>query len=197
MKLRKNLKAICLIGLGLFIQNASAMEAEEPVRQVSIAGVGVIDYQRLFTVQSNEGETMDQFAYRIAPRIKAYSEETGFEACGVIAQKDDKFSVIVGTNFGYVVCVNSRSLVVEGFQHAGATIHSHGKQGRFNPSKTDQLFMGQHFTGRHQNLTVVHGQAQNDFSDEDRKSGAGYLAGTNGRLFYQNKGKTREIQPSL
>ena len=164
-----------------------------PVTKVSIAGVGLVDYQRLFTVESEPGESMDAFAVRIGPRIKAYSEQSGFEACGVIAQKDDKYSVVVGTNFGYVVCVNSGNLVVEGFKHAGATIHSHGKDGKFRPSKTDLAFMGQHFSGRNPNLTVVHGQKANEFSQEDHKSGAGYLAGSDGKLFHQANGRTRQV----
>lgn len=39
-----------------------------------------------------------------------------------------------------------------------------------------------------------HGQALNAFSDADRRSGAGYLAGEDGRVFFQGNGTAREVK---
>lgn len=165
------------------------------ISKIDIRGVGRLDYQPLFTEMSTEGETLDAFVVRIAPRLRAYSDETGFEACGVLATDGEKFSIVVGTNFGYMVCVNSSTFVVDGFRHAGATLHTHGRQGRFTPSRADRLLMAESFAGQRASLAVVHGQALNAFSDADIRSGAGYLAGSDGRVFYQSKGTYREVTP--
>ncbi|WP_313251615.1 hypothetical protein [Stenotrophomonas sp.] len=168
--------------------------AADDVQRVRIPGMGVVDYQRLFEVVSEPGESLDAFVLRIGPRLRAYSDAMGFEACGVLATDGERFSVVVGTNFGYMACVSSSQFVLEGFRHAGATIHSHGKQGRFHPTKTDLLLMGETFAGGRPSLAVVHGQALNAFSDADRRSGAGYLAGEDGRVFFQGNGTTREVE---
>ncbi|HHC8922789.1 TPA: hypothetical protein ACN3MR_004284 [Stenotrophomonas maltophilia] len=164
------------------------------VQQVQAKGIGRLAYQRLFEAVSLPGESLDTFAKRVGPRLRAYSDATGFEACGVLATDGERFSVVVGTNFGYMACVSSSQFVLEGFRHAGATIHSHGKQGRFHPTKTDLLLMGETFAGGRPSLAVVHGQALNAFSDADRRSGAGYLAGEDGRVFFQGNGTTREVE---
>lgn len=164
------------------------------VQKIRVQGIGEVPYQRLFEVVSDAGESMDAFALRVGPRLRAYSDQTGYEACGVIATDGERFSVVVGTNHAYLVCINLGSLVLDGARHAGATIHSHGKQGRFNPSRTDMLLMARNFAGQsRQGLIVVHGQAANAFSDEDKKSGPGYLAGTDGRVFFQGAGTWREV----
>lgn len=164
-----------------------------PVEYVRIPGLGRVAYQFLFEELSEPGESLDSFASRIGPRLRAYSDAMGFEACGVLATDGERFSVVVGTNFGYMACVSSSQFVREGFRHAGATIHSHGKQGRFTPSRADRLLMAESFAGQRASLAVVHGQALNAFSDADIRSGAGYLAGSDGRVFYQSKGTYREV----
>lgn len=162
--------------------------------EFNIPGVGKVKYMRLFSEVSNAGESMDSFALRVAPMLRQYSDENGYEACGVIATNGETYSIVVGTNFGYMVCVNSSRFVLNGYQHAGATLHSHGRQGRFRPSKTDLMLMEATFAGQRANLAMVHGQALNTFSSEDIKSGPGYLAGEDGKLFYQGNGTSREIK---
>ncbi|HDS1522628.1 TPA: hypothetical protein QEL67_000567 [Stenotrophomonas maltophilia] len=54
--------------------------------------------------------------------------------------------------------------------------------------------MGETFAGGRPSLAVVHGQALNVFSDADRRSGAGYLAGEDGRVFFQGNGTAREVK---
>ena len=181
--------------LALLAFPSLADDTAGPVERVQIRGVGSVEYQRLFEAVSEPGEAMDAFVLRIAPRLRAYSDETGFEACGVLATDGEKFSIVVGTNFGYMVCVNSSTFVVDGFRHAGATLHTHGRQGRFTPSRADRLLMAESFAGQRASLAVVHGQALNAFSDADIRSGAGYLAGSDGRVFYQSKGTYREVTP--
>lgn len=180
---------------GLTKEQRKLDREEAPVEYVRIPGIGRVAYQFLFEEISEPGESLDSFARRIGPRLRAYSDATGFEACGVIGTNGAHYSVIVGTNFGYMVCVNSAAFVLDGYSHAGATIHSHGKQGRFRPTKTDLLLMGETFAGGRPSLAVVHGQALNTFSDADRRSGAGYLAGENGRLFFQGNGAMKEVTP--
>lgn len=169
-------------------------KSSDNVEEFSIPGVGKVKYMQLFSEVSEAGESMDSFALRVAPMLRQYSDENGYEACGVIASNGQNFSIIVGTNFANMVCVNSSRFVLEGYQHAGATLHSHGRQGRFRPTKTDLMLMESTFAGQRANLAMVHGQALNAFSNEDIKSGPGYLAGENGKLFYQGNGTSREVK---
>ena len=183
---------------GTTSDQSAELKQETPVEvtYIDVRGVGRFPYEKLFEVMSEPDESLEAFAFRIGPRLRAYSDEAGFEACGVIATDGSRFSVVVGTNRGYMVCLNSSQLVMNGFRHAGATIHSHGKQGRFRPSKADMLLMGDTFAGQRASLATVHGQALDTFSDADMRSGAGYLAGTDGRMFFQGNGIFREVSMS-
>lgn len=128
--------------MSLFLMFALSFSAfAQEVENFNIPYVGVVKYQKLFEEQSTVGESMDSFVLRVAPKLRAYSDENGYEACGVIATNGETFSIIVGTNFANMVCVNSSRFVMEGHRHAGATLHSHGKQGRFRPTKTDLMLM--------------------------------------------------------
>lgn len=182
-----------IMGLFLMLVFSFSASAQE-IESFNIPHVGVVKYQKLFEEQSVAGESMDSFVLRIAPKLRAYSDENGYEACGVIATNDENFSIIVGTNFANMVCVNSSRFVMDGYRHAGATLHSHGRQGRFRPTKTDLMLMESAFAGQRANLVTVHGQALNAFSNEDVQSGPGYLAGENGRVFYQGNGTNREVK---
>ena len=98
---------------------------------------------------------MDEFAAQVGPLLRAWSDSTGFEACGVIATNGKQHGIRV---------VSAIDIKLMGDTYAGG---SYGKQTR------------RHF----QNMS---GQDLDEFSQADFLGGAGYLAGTNGSLLFQD-----------
>ena len=191
----KRFLATLAVALSLLASPVFAHEgAENPVEQVAVKGLGVMTYQRLFEAVSEPGETLDAFVLRVSPRLRAFSDETGFEACGVLSSDGERFGVVVGTSHAHIACINFSVYRPAGMTSAKKTLHSHGGQGKFKPNKADMALQGQHMTGRYARINTVHGQALDAFSDDDHRSGAGYLAGSNGRVFFQESGSTREVK---
>ncbi|HEL3200029.1 TPA: hypothetical protein ACKP7X_002508 [Stenotrophomonas maltophilia] len=145
--------------------------------RVNVPGIGLVPYQQLFEAVSEPGESLDAFALRLGPRLRAYSDETGFEACGVLASDGDRFGVVIGTNHSHVACVNFASKVPAGFQPTEETIHSHGGEKTFAASATDVLLLSKDaFGSRSRTSLRVTGQKLGEFSKTDYQGGAGYLA---------------------
>lgn len=153
--------------------------AADDVQRVRIPGIGVVDYQRLFEVVSEPGESLDAFALRIGPRLRAYSDATGYEACGVLATDGEHFGVVIGTNRAHIACANFEAFLPEGMAPTGQTIHSHGNDRASRANKNDKALMGQHLAtqgGAGKAIVTVAGQALDAFSGTDFHSGPGYLA---------------------
>lgn len=183
------MKIMFLIGMLM----AGAVQAHEGVRQINIDNIGKVPYEFLFEETSVNGETMDQFMARIAPRLVAYSEETGFEACGVIATKGDAFGIRIGSNHSHVACANFRAMIPDGMEATPYTIHSHGK-GAAKMNVADMRFRGIPETARSQRMFgTLYGQDRDKFSDQDLKGAAGYLATPNGLIHHNAKGVIRVI----
>ena len=164
-----------------------------PVERVRVSGIGQFAYQRLFEAVSEPGESMDSFARRVGPALRAYSDATGFEACGVLATDGERFGVIVGSNHSHIACANFHGKVPAGMRDTGETIHSHGKTERFNANRNDTVLAGQHFHGK-PGVRTVAGQQLDAFSDTDYESGAGYLATPSGVLHQRGKGTSRTLR---
>ena len=69
--------------------------ATNPIEQIDVRGLGRLEYQHLFTEASVEGETLDAFVLRISPRLRAFSDATGFEACVGVARRGDRHGVVM------------------------------------------------------------------------------------------------------
>ena len=135
---------------------------------------------------------MDEFAAQVGPLLRAWSDSTGFEACGVIATNGKQHGIRVGSVHSHIGCLNSPELVPDGMTSTDITIHSHGTDQKFQVSAIDIKLMGDTYAGgsygkqtrRHfQNMS---GQDLDEFSQADFLGGAGYLAGTNGSLLFQD-----------
>ncbi|WP_225766768.1 hypothetical protein [Stenotrophomonas sp. Marseille-Q4652] len=163
-----------------------------PVEKVKIPGVGPVDYQHVLTETSQPGETMDAFAARLSPRLRAFSDETGFEACGVIATDGERFGAVIGSNRSHIACANFSSKVPEGMRPTLQTIHSHGKERGFNANRNDLALNGQVFAG-HRGLRGVAGQNLREFSEMDYDGGAGYLATPEGTKHQAGHGTVRTV----
>ena len=165
-----------------------------PVEYVRIPGIGRVAYQFLFEEISEQGESLDAFALRIGPRLRAYSDETGYEACGVLATDGELFGVVIGSNRAHIACANFNALRPMGMKPTGQTIHSHGVDGRFHANRNDVALQGQFFAGQ-MGIKSVAGQKLNAFSNMDYEGGPGYLATPTGVIHQQGEGTVRQVLP--
>lgn len=165
----------------------------EQVQRINVAGLGRIEYLRLFEATSEPGETLDAFAVRLGPRLRAYSDATGFEACGVLATDGERFGVVVGSNQSHIACANFDRFTPVGMKPTGQTIHSHGVEGRFNANRMDVALQGQHFHGK-PGVRGVAGQTLDAFSTMDYDGGPGYLATPTGVIHQKGKGTSRTVR---
>ena len=172
------------------------------ITRVNSPGYGVIPYKALFELHSVEGETMDEFALRISPRLREFSDATRFEACGAIGKSaDGRFGVIIATNESHIGCVSSQDILPEGMTAANQTIHSHGKNESVVMNKTDQALFGKDLdqhgfgykTGRGLQKKRISGQGIHEFSRADLTGDDGYLAVGEGKVLHHTAGQVRSI----
>ena len=171
------------------------------VQRLNVPGIGRLDYQRLFEAVSEPGESLDAFALRIGPRLRAYSDATGFEACGVLATDGQRFGAVVGSNRAHIACANFDAFVPTGMKPTGQTLHSHGNDRPSRANKNDLALMGQQLAaqgGVGKALVTVAGQALDAFSVADFRGGPGYLATPAGLLHQQGSlGSVRDVSTAL
>jgi len=194
---RKFLAVVAFLACGPAFANGGSIPPSgiEPgeVQRLQVPGIGRLDYQRLFEAVSEPGETLDAFVLRISPRLRAYSDATGFEACGVLATDGERFGVVVGSNQSHIACANFDRFTPAGMKPTGETIHSHGVEGRFNANRMDVALQGQHFHGK-PGVRSVAGQTLDAFSAMDYDGGPGYLATPTGVIHQAGKGTSRTVR---
>lgn len=179
---------LVLASLSTPILAMDLMVPDSAVQRLEVAGIGRVDYQRLFTETSQEGETLDAFVVRIAPRLRAYSDATGFEACGVLATDGQRFGVVVGSIRAHAVCVNSRLFLPEGMTPVGQTLHSHPRGSSYRVNEQDRLFLGMLTP-----LRSTQERGRPGFSPEDFSSGSGYVVERNRVLHQEGPDNIREL----
>lgn len=174
---------------------ALAAGLAQAAEHVQIDGIGRVPYETLFEAVSEPGESRDDFAASVAPRLVAYSSETGFEACAVLgAHPDGRWGVLVGTNHAHVACANLPNKVPAGFRPLAMTIHSHGN-GAASLNRTDMRFLGLSTDARTKRMSgQIYGQSRDHFSERDLGGLPGYLATPQGVLFHDGKGNIRRVK---
>ena len=185
-------RSLMLIALTALATTAVAQEAKP--QTLSIQGIGQVQYLPLFEAVAEDGETADSFVARIAPRLVAFSGETGFEACGVLGQDaNGRVSVVVGTNRSHVACANIPSKVLEGYRPLALTLHSHGN-GAASLNRNDLRFLGIEQDARSKSRnSQIYGQNRSRFSEQDMAGSAGYLATPEGVLHHDSRGTVRTV----
>lgn len=170
-----------------------------PVEHVRVEKLGTLPYQYLFDANSNPEESLDSFVLRIAPELRAYSERTGFEACGAIAKTTEgTYSIIVGTNHSHIGCAVLHDKIAPDAIFTRQAIHSHGTDKPVRPTKADLVFFGPMLSkygigpNTRRPLTKIGGQGANDFSETDLKGLDGYLAGET-RVLHHVGGVVRQL----
>ena len=181
--MNKWIMAVMLVIGANFISIANARSETNNIILINIPHFGKVPYQRLFEMISNQGESEDSFAMAVASRLRAFTNATEFEACGVIAHDSvGHFGVVIGTNEGHAACANFSDKIPNGMIASDDTIHSHLTALTYRANRTDRIFLG---------LLVTKGEIISPdkadlFSDEDFQE-PGYLVGGD-RLWHQ-KGK--------
>lgn len=162
------------------------------IERIHVPSLGAtIPYERLFEAKSEPGETMDAFALRIGPRLRAFSDASHFEACGMIATDGQRFGAVIGSNHSHIACANFPALVPAGMTSTGKTIHSHGVDKAVSFNKTDLILSG---ASDKSSFKMVHGQNTSKFSEADLDGWPGYLATPTGAIFHDGW-KVRVVVP--
>lgn len=184
-----------LVGLLLSVAGSIPAFAKEPeVFKVQAWVVG--------TFTSTPGESHDAFVLRVGQALKAWTDETGTEACGPIAQaKDGSYFVQLTTEKAQTVCLRS-TVMPEGMTYTGDNIHSHPHKAAETVRLTARDKAALRALGEVKTvddmerlgITRVHIEAD-DFSPDDYAGGPGYLV-VNGTLRYQHgKGTSHAVAP--
>lgn len=165
---------VLFLGLGSIPVSANNSPVGDAVK------VSALPYEHIADLRSNAGESEHAFLLRIAPQLRAYSDATGFEACGVIgADGKGGFGVVLGSSHSHIGCANDPARVLAGMTSTAETIHSHGKQGlRIRSNAADVIMMGSPIDPPH----FIGGFDLSHFSDADFAH-PGYLATPAGLLY--------------
>jgi hypothetical protein len=125
-------------GLGSIPANANNSPASDRV------DTAALPYEHIADLRSGPGESLHAFLRRIAPQLRAYSDKTGFEACGIIGTDGHGgFGVVLGSSHSHIGCANDPAREIDGMTSTGETIHSHGRQGlRIRANAADVIMMG-------------------------------------------------------
>lgn len=146
---------------------------------------------------SEPGEDKLAFVARVAKELQAWTNETGWEACGPLAKMPDgSFVVQLTTNKAQTLCLRSTSAPA-GATLIGESLHSHPTAPNGIVKFTDmdraahKALHDWKFADRSVKSVIVE---QDHFSPDDFNEGPGYLA-VNGRLLYQH-GPGTEVEIS-
>lgn len=132
------------------------------------------------TFTSAPGESQDAFLHRVGAQMRAWSDGTGFEACGAIAQRAEQLGVVVTTSRSHMACAVNHSAVPAGFTSTGETIHTHGTDRRFKSNAADAKLV----PGIREGIWIS-GQHLDSFSVQDYLA-PGYLAAPGGVIIHQH-----------
>lgn len=165
--------------IGLLIWGAGSVPAlADPPVVSNAVDVAALPYEAITSVMGEPRETMDDFALRVAPQLRAYSDAKHFEACGMIASDaSGRFGVVLGSSHGHWGCAVDARRVPDGMIPTGITIHSHVADSQ-QVSRVDRIFM----PDLPKRVTSMRGGDLEAFSDTDYAAGPGYLATPNGAL---------------
>lgn len=149
---------------------------------------------RVTTLVSAPGADKIAFLIDAGKTLRAFSDKTGYEACAEIATDGDRFGLIVTTSHSHIGCAVNRGLVPDGMHPTGESIHSHGINTAFHPSRIDRMFLGIPLTAR-ADAAIVGGQDPNHFSATDFAGAHGYLATPTGLKYQRGSGTETAVSP--
>lgn len=179
-------RVVASIVLFAFIFSLSAQERSS-IEQTEVA-----------TVISDDSEDLENWLLaKVAPVLAAYTEKSGHEVCGFIAQNSDgsRYGVKLMTSNGAITCINNSEYSPEGMTSSKATIHSHPQRSMIIPSSADEA----HYAENPMSIghVIKRGRpekiAYKKFSAGDYRNGAGYLVSDGSLTFQSGKGTERIV----
>lgn len=154
--------------------------------RIEVPGFGEIEYQRLFEEISQPGEDLDAFILRLGPRMRAFTDRAGFEACGLLATDGQRFGVVVGSTLAHAACGSFLEAVPEGMTPTGETVHSHRAGGVYRANESDHILTGVRVGAR------FSAGSPDEFSREDYHT-PGYLVGARGVWHQAGRRSVRQV----
>lgn len=159
---------------------------------VAFAGPESLPAAQLGEMTSRQGESLPAFLARVGERLRAFSDRTGFEGCGALATDGTRYGVELGSNGSHIGCVIDTRRVPAGMHAMGESIHSHGQDKRFclNAADVELIDPGAMMPAK---PVCFMGQHLAEFSEQDYRSGPGYLATPSGILHQHGAGTVQRI----
>lgn len=142
-----------------------------------------LHFDTLETLTSTPGQSFDAFLLEVGRTLRAYSDKSGFEACGMLAETSDKagFGVVITTTGSHIGCIIHPDILPDGMASMGVTIHSHGRDRMVAMNRQDKRLAG--IAPEDELRYQVMGQDLYHFSPTDYQGGPGYLATPDGVIF--------------
>ena len=173
---------LALVFAALFALSAP-LKAEVP--EVHFDGFMGLPYNQVSVEVSREGESLDEFVVRIAPVLDAFTAQTEWEACGVLAQDaQGRYATVIGSVQASLSCATSADNVPEGFASIGQTVHSHPNTPDVRPTGSDQALQEMFGIRAVPYKRVEKNPGSRGFSPVDFQAGPGYLV-VGGRIMHQ------------
>lgn len=175
------------------------------VGSIALAGVEPETFKvqawEVGTFTSAPGESHDAFVLRVAEALKTWTDDTGTEACGPIAQeKDGTYYVQLTTEKAQTVCLRS-TVMPDGMTYTGDSIHSHPfKPGRSQVRLTSHDLAVLEALGqvalvdqmRRLGIRTAHAEPST-FSADDYAAGAGFLVVGSSLLYQHGEGTAHQV----
>lgn len=149
----------------------------------------------LFQQLGKPGQTVDEVMLDVAPRLRAYADQTGFESCGEIGQDEQgRYGVVITTSQSKTVCAIDENLLPVGMVSTGQSIHSHGRDEPGTLSRREMMLRGEATDARSMRSAKITGQRIDRFSPADLDAEPGYLAIPNGLIHHDGRRRVRVVR---
>lgn len=185
-------RVLCtVLTFGLLGGNALAQNVTVGSQMPEDGSASQLPYEALGTFISQPGEDMTQFLIRVSPELRAFSNKTGYEACGVVAvdASGKQFGIVLGSTMSHLGCAAYASKVPAGMTASGKTLHDHAG-GSFRMSRADKILTGMDSVDH---PVWINGEDIYHFSSTDFQGGPGYLATPDGLVYQDGPGTARMV----
>jgi hypothetical protein len=157
---------------------------------VNESKVHLLKRHKVASYKSNAKEGKIPFLKRVGREIRAYADKTKFEACGdICVDASGTYMVDVVTIRSHVGCGTS-GVCASGFSNTDETIHGHGTDSSFRVNQVDAIV-----NTYLREKSRVTGQDLNKFSEQDFRSGPGFLATDSGLIYQSGRGSEIDYGP--
>lgn len=183
--------SLCWLSLALWFAVGTADAADpDPVAKFPHAGKEVLIYRVGEVIRPVASD--DVLASDLAPVLRNYTVQSGFEVCALLCKSADGSSVgaVVTTVRSAAACPVAE-ICPDGMAPSGSDIHSHIHAGTYEPTQTDALFLMKAYARGQKVQTYPEA-----FSSGDFESGLGYLVTPTKLLHQSGRRRIRKVTVS-